>query len=544
MLSSNRGRLLVFIGLVAAGGAGFGWLQISGDPPRRRNPNDRGRAVRVIEVKPLEVVPRVTGYGVVQAQRSWQAVAEVGGTLVEIADNLEVGRTVQKGTRLFKIDPGNYELERNRGEASVRGVRAQIAEIKTREESARSSLALEKKILELAIKDLERAKKAQEAGLGPQTAVEQAERGVLTAQKSVQALENTLLELPASRRVLEAQIAQQEAGVAGARKDIARTEVVAPFTMRIREVNASLHQAVGSGQVVVVGDGVDVMEVAAHMPIGTVGPLMGPRDTASPPPSPAPDPTEAPKPLELTPDGSGGDAPLAGSAVPAGSAAPTVEDGATPAPATPGPSRASRISATISLKSQDVEVSWEGKFRRFQGVDPTTRTVGVVVEVTDPRRRQGRTGPPLSAGMHVEVELKGVPRADCLAIPRSALFDTKVYVAGAEDRLEIRDVEIDILQEQFVCVAKGLAPGDRVVLTALAPAVEGMLLAPRNDETAAVWLGAVAKGEKPPELTAAPEGPRRPRDGKGKPPDAQPGPTQSAQGPRGQRRGEGRGATP
>lgn len=470
-MASTRRRWAGFIVLILLGLGGFGWLQYSGDPPKRRSARDRGRSVRVLEVKPLEVVPRVTGYGVVQAQRTWQAVAEVGGTIVGVADDLEVGRTIQKGTRLFKIDPGSYELERNRGEASVRGVRAQIAEIKTREESARASLKIEKRVLDLAVKDLERAKKAFEAGLGPQTGVEQAERGVLAAQKSVQSLENTLLELPASRRVLEAQIAQQEAGVEGARKDLAKTEVLAPFTMRIREVNASLHQAVGAGQVVVVGDGIDVMEVAAHMPVGTIGPLMGPRTAPAPPPAePADDPAGP-----LDPLGEGGGSPVA--------------------PTPRRPSRASSISALIRLKSQDVEVSWDGKFRRFQGVDPTTRTIGVVVEVDTPRRRQGRSGPPLSSGLHVEVELRGVPRADCLAVPRAALLDTKVHVVGKDDRLELRDVEVDIIQEQYVCIAKGLAAGDRVVLTALTPAVEGMLLTPRADETAATWLAAVAKGQ-------------------------------------------------
>ena len=168
-MASARGRLLAFLGIVALGAVRFGWLQYSGDAPKKRDAKDRGRAVRTLDVQPIEVVPRVTGYGVVQAQRTWQAVAEVGGTIVQVADNLEVGRTIEKGTQLFKIDPGSYELEQNRVEASVRGVRAQIAEIKTREESARANLKIERRVLDLATKDLERAKKALEGGLGAQT---------------------------------------------------------------------------------------------------------------------------------------------------------------------------------------------------------------------------------------------------------------------------------------------------------------------------------------------------------------------------------------
>lgn len=244
--------------------------------------------------------------------------------------------------------------------------------------------------------------------------------------------------------------------------DLARTEVVAPFTMRIQQLNASLHQAVSSGQVVLVGNGIDVMEIPAQLLVGAIGPLLGRRKSTTI---------------------ADGDAGTAGAPSP------------TPEGSRRGRGRVSSIQAIVRLKSQGVERIWNGTFRRFEGIDPATRAMGVVVEVTEPRQRGG--GPPLLPGMYVEVELRGAERPACLAVPRTALHEGIVYVVGKRERLELRTVETDLLQEQFACISKGVKAGEQVVLTELAPAVEGMLIIPRPDETASVWLSEVARGETP-----------------------------------------------
>lgn len=508
-------RWLVLAAFIGLGWAVFALLHYSSTPPKRRPPQDRGRPVRVLELKPLPVVPRATGYGVVTAQRNWQAVAQVSGAIVELGEGVEVGRIVQEGTRLFRIDPGNYRLEQSRTQATVQAVRAQIEELKIRETSTRNSLEVEKKALELARKELDRTLALYENDLTSMAQVETAERGLLTAEKAVRQLENTLLELPASRRVLEAQLAQQQAGVEGARIDLGRTEVVAPFTMRIREVNVSLHQAVSTGQILLVGDGIDVLEVPARLPIGSVGPLLGRRtrpaqgvqEASGPTPPPegtATDSTAAgasgtPAPEAPTADirAAGAESPPEGKTPSEGSEKMPSEGSAAgsegPSSGTPARrSRLSSLSALIHLRQQGRHSTWPGTVRRFEGVDPTTRTQGVVVEI-DPR--QPGSGRRLSTGLHVEVELRGPEREGCLAVPRSALRRDEVWVVDAENRLQRRAVEPELVQEKFVCLGGAVAPGDLVVLTDLSPAVDGMLLVPRRDETAAAWLAEITRGE-------------------------------------------------
>ena len=459
-------RLGAFLTPVAIASAAVFWLHALRPEPRQRPPQERGRPVRVVEVTTVEAVPRALGYGVVESQQRWQGVAEVSGRIVELDSAVEVGRTIQAGTPLFRIDPGSFELQKSRSESTVRAVRAQIGELAAREKSARANLRVEERGRDMALRDLERLRGLYDQGNVPLLDVEAAERELLNTEKAVQAIQNTLVELPASRRVLQAQLEEYEAGVEGAKLELAKTEIVAPFTMRLREVNAALHQAVSAGEVLVVGDGVDVVEIPAHLPIGTIGPLLARRSDR---------PTEPTEPTEPN--------------------EPTDGTGASP---TSVPSRGTAaIEAIVRLETQGVEATWTGRFRRFSGVEPTTRTVGAVIEIDDPRRRSERRGPPLLPGLHVEVELRGAPRAGCNLVPRAALHGARVYVVDDEERLRVREVEVDFVQDEFACLSEGILPGERVVATDLTPAVEGMLLAPRDDPDERDRLVAIARGEEP-----------------------------------------------
>jgi multidrug efflux pump subunit AcrA (membrane-fusion protein) len=85
---------------------------------------------------------------------------------------------------------------------------------------------------------------------------------------------------------------------------------------------------------------------------------------------------------------------------------------------------------------------------------------------------------PLVPNMQVGLSFAGAPLADAIAIPETAVHGGMVRLAGADDRLELRPVALGFAQDGRVIVAAGLAPGDRVVLDDIAPAIPGMALAP------------------------------------------------------------------
>lgn len=454
-------RLATFITITSLGVGAYLWLTRATEGPKGKKQRERGQPVRVVVVGELAAVPRVTGYGEVTAARSWQGIAEIGGTIIDMDPDVQVGRVVREGTVLFEIDPEQLELDKRRSLASAKGVRAQIAELKAREASAKASLAVEEKVLALAQKELERSESLYRSGNASLVELEAAEASLLGAQKAVVSLKNTLAELPAARRILEAQLEEVDAGVSGAELVLARTKIVAPFTMRIAELTVTTGQSVSSGQIVIVGEGLDTLEVTARLPIGGIDPLLPPRLERTPPPSDA--------------------------ATPADEAPPGDE----PPPQAPPPEPARRgyidriaesITPTVRLHLTGVDAQWPARFSRFSGVDPLTRTTGVVVQIDREQRRAGSRDIRLAPGMHVSVELVGAAKPGCLALPIDAVHDGVVLVVGDKNRLELRPIEIAWAQEEFVCVGAGVAAGEQVIVSEVVPAVAGMRVAPSIDQ--------------------------------------------------------------
>jgi multidrug efflux pump subunit AcrA (membrane-fusion protein) len=456
-------RALSFFGLTALGVGAYLWLKSAGEQPSARPKRERGQPVRVIVVNATAAVPRVTGYGEVAAARSWQGVAEVGGTIIEVHPDVQVGRIVREGTLLFEIDPEALELEKLITEASAKGVRAQISELSAREASARATLGVEQKVLDLANREVERTQSLYQQGSASQSEVEAAQASALSAEKAVIALRNTLAELPASRRILAAQLEQVNAGVTGAQMTLARTKIVAPFTMRISQLNVTTGQSVSGAAVLIVGESLDVLEVTARLPIGGIDPLLPERPERRDP-EPEPEPAAPTEPVE-----------------PAEAVEPS-EPAPPPTPRVGWFDRVAEvITPTVRLRLAGVDAAWPAEFSRFAGVDPLTRTTGVVVRLDRSQRRAGSRDVRLSSGMHVSVDFVGAAKPGCLAVPIGAIHDGVAYVATAEDRLEVRALEIDWAQEEFACISAGLVAGDRVIVSEVAPAVDGMRVVPSVD---------------------------------------------------------------
>jgi multidrug efflux pump subunit AcrA (membrane-fusion protein) len=103
----------------------------------------------------------------------------------------------------------------------------------------------------------------------------------------------------------------------------------------------------------------------------------------------------------------------------------------------------------------------------------------------------------LVRNMYCEVELRGRTKPPAVVVPRSALDQNTVRVVDADDRLHMRPVEVDFTQGNLAVLKNGVEPGERVVVSDLVPAVEGMLLTPVADEDLAARLTAEALGEGP-----------------------------------------------
>lgn len=235
--------------------------------------------------------------------------------------------------------------------------------------------------------------------------------------------ESALDEATHSARSAEAAARETRAALAQARRDLERTEIRAPYAGRVREARADVGQYVARGTALGRIYATDYAEIALPIPTSELAFV---------------------------------DLPLQPVAAGAASGPPV------------------RLYATIGGEHH----TWTGHVVRTEGsIDPLTRTVQAVVRVDDPFRLTAgsEAGPPLSPGLFVTAEVAGRNVKSATVLPRVALRDDRsVFVVDAEGRLRRREVELLRLDRDSVVVGEGLAAGERVMVSSLAAATEGM----------------------------------------------------------------------
>ena len=96
---------------------------------------------------------------------------------------------------------------------------------------------------------------------------------------------------------------------------------------------------------------------------------------------------------------------------------------------------------------------------------------------TDPRQSGHHQIPvkPLAVGLFVEAEIRGREVGDAVVLPRVALRgEGRVLVLDDESRLRFRDVEVLRVERERVVIGAGLEVGERVCVSPLPAAVDGM----------------------------------------------------------------------
>jgi RND family efflux transporter MFP subunit len=388
---------------------------------------------------------------VARPAETWQAVANVAGRAIERHPELESGTLLPEGTLLVALDPSRYELAIAEAEAELASLAGELAQLAAEEENTRRLLGLEQQALALADEELARIERLAASGSVSGSRRDEQRRSTLGQRQAVASLENSLALMPARREVLEAQRERAAVRLAQARRDLADTRFVAPYDLRLGEVEVELHQFIGTGQRLFQADSLAAAEVEAHIPIAMMRRLLG---------------------------------------------------SVAPAEIPPG---ALDLSERIDFSAIDAElflvgaegVGWSGELVRVaSGLDPTTRTVRAVVRVDHPYRdARPPDRPPLQRDMYVRTRLSAPSPEPKLAIPASAVHQSEVWLADAEARLERRAVSVAFEQGNLAVIATGLAPGDRVVVDDLPAAIAGMALSPRRDEALEARIVEQALGE-------------------------------------------------
>ena len=127
---------------------------------------------------------------------------------------------------------------------------------------------------------------------------------------------------------------------------------------------------------------------------------------------------------------------------------------------------------------------WVGRIVRVGGeIDPATRMVNLIARVDDPYQASGGR-PPLSVGLFVDAEVVGRSVESVFQVPRGALVGADRVWLVEDGRLVLRQVGILRADPEVVIVSDGLMAGDRISLTILESAVDGMRVTPQPEPEA------------------------------------------------------------
>jgi RND family efflux transporter MFP subunit len=220
-----------------------------------------------------------------------------------------------------------------------------------------------------------------------------------------------------------ASLASADTAIRRARIDLERTSVFAPFDCRVRAEQVDLGQYVRAGMSVGTVADSTTAEIVVPLSLGEVNRLIVPRAGSGKKGSPA----------------------------------------------------------TVEINSGSKAYRWPGRVVRSLGeVDPRGRMTRLVVAVDDPYHlRAARPGgrPDLEVGLFVNVLFEGGTISGVFPLPRRALREnSSLWIAADDNTLHVQPVEVVRREDGTILIGKGLQEGERIILTTLPGAAEGMKL--------------------------------------------------------------------
>ena len=226
-------------------------------------------------------------------------------------------------------------------------------------------------------------------------------------------------------RVADAALQDAQATFQQAEQDIARTEITAPFAGLVRSENVDIGQFVSRGNpiaTIYAGDQVEVRLPIADRQLAYLNIPVNIRGEI---------------PSEFQPE----------------------------------------VKLTAQYAGQTLE--WKGQIVRSEAeIDVSSRMVQLVARV-----ESSANSVPLSVGLFVSAEIEGLAAENVVVLPREALRnDNQVLVVDEEDRLRFRKIEPLRLYQNDLLVRAGLQAGERVCISPIQTAIEGMLVNPIPNE--------------------------------------------------------------
>jgi RND family efflux transporter MFP subunit len=411
-----------------AGGGGFAGLASLREEPAKRDIETKVFNVEVFEVQRVDLQEIVKGFGSVVAEREVVYSAQVAGEVALVSRRLKVGEAVSgpeffpndpiletgsmqaEGEVLLMIDPEIYNERLAQTDHAVEEALAGLQTLKQQEQNNSRLLQTATRNYNTAKDDHARMERLAKDGTVTQNQLTLSQLEERRYERALIEVDNQRALFPAQRQGLQKQLDRLQTEKKIAAINVRRTEVRAPFTGVLTEVNVEKGQYVQPGTPLYRVTQIDAVVIAVPL-----------------------HPLDFAKIADLV---------LAGEQ-------PQVE-----------------------LAENEVASSrWTGRVVRISPeADTATRTIDVFVEVENKREGQ-QVAVPLLPGSFVQARIEGPMLTDVIVVPRAAVIgnaagSTRVFVERDGRAVEVPVVVSRRLETQAF-ISAGLTSGDRVVMTNL-----------------------------------------------------------------------------
>ena len=393
------------------------------------------KMVEIITARKIPFRASVTAYGNVEPSILLKVMAEVSVKASYVHPQLKQGNSLPAGTTVVRIDPEDYQVTLKQTQADLVANRSSLKQLEAEEKSTRLSFDLAKRNLKVGEKELARIQDVLKKGLVARSALDTEEQKVLLLRQQLEGLQGQLNAFESRRSSIKAKIIRAEQQVKGQKTALGRTEIKLPFDARIGVVSIEKGEFVSVGASLFEALDIKGVEINAQLPIRHMRALVS---------------------------------HLEGKIL-GGEMSRNIEEVL----------HSFNLKAMVRLVGDMPAAHWQARVLRLsEAIDPTRRTLGIVVGVDRPYEKviPGKR-PPLLKGMYTAVDLFG-PEHSAMVIPRKAVHQGRIYVADMQDRLVIKPVKIKFYQGDLAVISDGVEEGERIIINDLIPVIEGMPLEP------------------------------------------------------------------
>ena len=425
--------------ILASGLIVFLWLSLQHAPPERTRVPPSPPLVEVIEFKPGNPRFQIQVSGNVVPSREVTISAQVSGNVVAKSDHLESGRYVEHGSVLLRIDPASYQLEVQEVASELKQVQQDLRHIAAETKGTAALVRIAERKLELATQERARMESLFGDAAVSETSLNEARQLELQANNALRALQNTRDLIPIRRGRLDATLTLANVRQQQAQLRLDRTRIVAPINGIITVDGVEVGDFVQAGDVLLAIEETAAAEVECNLRTDDLYWLWN-SDLASDAEPQRRDADQAARPAFEIP----------------------------------------RVPATVTYRIAGDQFQWQGVLSRYHGggIDQATRTVPCRVLVSGRRRKYEAVGPPaLMRGMYVTVTLTIKPRIHLWRIPLRAVQPNRQIWTVHDNKLCIQEVKpARVLSSSMLIRAEAstLKPGDRIIVSQLATAFDGM----------------------------------------------------------------------